>query len=241
MRIYEVPIAHRGLHDEEATENSIAAFKKAIEAGYNIETDVRLSKDGKIIVFHDYDMGRLLHKSGAIEGLTYAELTNGNYKLSNGENVPLFEDLLKLADGKVEILCELKSRNFYNFRLEEAVYQMIKDKPWVKIQSFNPLSVEWFRKNAPEVMRGQLATAAHNRAMKIMYRFVGPFVMLKKTKPQFLAFDVKYLPSDFVKDIVEKEKLKLITWTVRTKTDIENAKKMNADNIIFENFIPENI
>lgn len=59
-------IAHRGLFDNhsEAPENSLAAFRKAVDQGFGIELDVQLTKDGKLVVFHDFDLKRMcgIHK-----------------------------------------------------------------------------------------------------------------------------------------------------------------------------------
>ena len=63
------PIAHRGLHDASCgrPENSLAAFRAAIAAGYGIELDVQMSLDGAAMVFHDYHLGRLTDQTGPIE------------------------------------------------------------------------------------------------------------------------------------------------------------------------------
>lgn len=238
MRIYEKPIAHRGLHDETRSENSMPAFQLALEAGYNIEIDVHLLKDGKVAIFHDFSLKRMTGKDGSVSDLTSADLEGVKYLLKNGEHIPLFEELLKLVDGKVNILCELKSTSAFRFPLEKAVYELIKDKPWVKIQAFNPFSVLWFKKHAPDIIRGQLATEATSRALKFVYLIGGPFKMLKYTRPDFLAYNILHLPSAKVREAVKKYNMKLLSWTVKTEENVQTAKESGVDNIIFESIRP---
>ncbi|MDD3947228.1 MAG: glycerophosphodiester phosphodiesterase family protein [Clostridia bacterium] len=240
MRLFQVPIAHRGLHDGQSPENSPSAFQKAIDAGYNIETDVHLLKDGKVVCFHDFTLQRVLQgKQGKIEDLTYADLCGNDYLLPNGEHIPLFEDLIALVDGKVNILCELKSINAIKFDLEKKVYELIKDKPWIKVQAFNPISMIWFARNAPEVCRGQLATDAPNKLLKILFMFTGPFKLLKKSRPDFFAYNIECLPNPKVTEACKKYGMKLLSWTVDTEEKVATAHKANVDNIIFEAIRPE--
>ena len=63
MWLFERPIAHRGYHNETATENSMSAFRLAIEKGYNIETDVHLLKSGEVVIFHDNTLNRVCKKN----------------------------------------------------------------------------------------------------------------------------------------------------------------------------------
>lgn len=240
MRLFQVPIAHRGLHDAEIPENSLTAFQKAIDKGYNIETDVHLLKDGKIVCFHDFSIDRMVPgKSGAIEQLTYEDLCGADYLLPGGERIPLFEELIALADGKVNILCELKSTNYRKFELEKKVYELIKDKPWIKVQAFNPLTIIWFARHAPEVCRGQLATEAPNFFVKLVCLIAGPFRLFRRSRPDFLAYDIRFLPSPEVAAACKKYGMKLLSWTVDTEEKIAAAHQANVDNIIFEAIRPE--
>jgi len=236
MRLFQVPIAHRGLHDALSPENSLSAFQKAIDKGYNIETDVHLLRDGILVCFHDFTLSRVMGgRPGSIEDLCYEDIAGDNFLFSNGEHIPLFEDLLNLVDGRVEILCELKSTSFRKFKLEKAVYAAIKDKPWVKVQAFNPLTVVWFARHAPEICRGQLATNPPSRLLKPFF----PYRFLRRSRPDFFAYDVNYLPCDTVAKACKDYNMKLLTWTVNSEEKVEIAKKARVDNIIFETIRPE--
>ena len=72
-----VNFAHRGLHsrDKSVPENSLEAFELASRAGYGIELDVQLSKDGQVVVFHDDDLKRVCGVDCRVDEKTYAELT----------------------------------------------------------------------------------------------------------------------------------------------------------------------
>ena len=99
--------AHRGLHNEERPENSMAAFRAALEAGYGIELDVHLMKDGTLGVIHDSNLQRVAGADVRIEDLTLSDLPS--YKLSETqETVPVFDDVLTLFDGKAPLIVELK-------------------------------------------------------------------------------------------------------------------------------------
>lgn len=241
MRLYEIPIAHRGLHDEESTENSMSAFQKALDCGYNIETDVHLLTDGKIAVFHDAKLDRVLpaHAGTKISDLSSKDLAGDKYLLPCGEHIPLFEDMLKLVDGKVDILCELKNMNFFSFKLERAVYKMIKDKPWVKVQSFSPFSMLWFRHHAKEIIRGQLSANLPWARFNGIAHVKGRYPLLNLVKPDFFAYDILNLPSEAVTKACQNHKMKLLSWTVKTDELKERAKTAGVDNIIFENIRPE--
>ncbi len=107
--VFGVKWAHRGLHDikKGIPENSIPAFQAAIEAGYGIELDVHLTKDGKLVVFHDDDFRRICGEKGKVEETDYARMRT--YRLSRtGEKIPLLSEVLRLVDGKVPLLIEVK-------------------------------------------------------------------------------------------------------------------------------------
>ena len=97
--------AHRGLFDNnsDAPENSLAAFQKAVDAGYGIELDVQLSKDNKLVVFHDATLKRMCGVDGKVWEYTLAELKQ--FKLANSnETIPTFEEFLEVVDGKVPLI-----------------------------------------------------------------------------------------------------------------------------------------
>ena len=154
-------VAHRGLHNkEDIPENSLAAFKNAIEHNVAFEFDVHLSLDGHLVVFHDDDLKRMTGQDGVIEELTLDELEE--YRLPNGENLPLLEDVLKLNNERVPIVLELKvlEKNFVPLQnaVKKVLDKYVKDKQNYMIISFDPRSLKIFK---GEYMRSLLITESH--------------------------------------------------------------------------------
>lgn len=223
MWLFERPIAHRGLHNDVHTENSMGSFANAIEHGYNIETDVHLLKSGEVVVFHDNTLKRVCGKDVKIEELTAADIKGDNYLLPNGEHIPLFSEMLELVDGKVGILLELKFAGFSG-KLEKAVADLIKGKDsWIAVQSFNPYTIEWFAKNAPEFQRGLLSLG-----------IIGIDCMLhhKKMNPNFVSFKIEGI--NFIKNFAKKKGINLLTWTINTPEKVQTAINAGVNNVIFE-------
>ncbi len=224
MWLFENPVAHRGLHDEKHTENSMGAFQQAIDAGYIIETDVHLLKSGEVVVFHDNNLKRVCNKNVKISNLTLDDIKSDNYLLPNGEHIPLFSEFLELVDGKVGVLLELKL-NGMNYDLEEAVYELIKGKEnYIAVQSFNPFTIAWFASHAPEFHRGILSAKGLLTADKTMY---------KKMQPHFLSFDIKSLKPKIM-NYAHKNNMNVLTWTIRTPDLLDKAVDLGVNNIIFE-------
>ncbi|MBR1624184.1 MAG: glycerophosphodiester phosphodiesterase [Clostridia bacterium] len=224
MWLFERPIAHRGLHNDSYTENSMSAFKNAIKHGYNIETDVHLLKSGEVVVFHDNTLKRVCGINVKISDLTLDDIKGNDYLLPCGEHIPLFSEMLKLVDGKVGILLELKFAGFGTHKLEEEVYKLIKGKEsWIAVQAFSPFMIQWFQKNAPEFKRGLLSMAALGIDVPLHFR---------KMKPDFISYEVSGVKC--VKKFARKRNVHLLVWTIRSDEKYQKALDNNVDNIIFE-------
>ena len=118
--------AHRGLHAPGVPENSLAAFQQALDAGYGVELDIHLMKDGNLAVIHDHSLLRTTGAEMLIEELTAEELENFCLE-GTGERIPLFQDVLNLIGGKVPIIVELKSTDSNFAQLSEAACKMLAD------------------------------------------------------------------------------------------------------------------
>jgi len=239
--VFDIAIAHRGLHSKTVSENSMKAFELAVEKGYNIELDVHRLTDDKIIVFHDDNVKRMIPtKDIKITELSSKDIDGEEYLLPDGQHIPYFEDILKMVDGKVNIVCEIKNLSFTDFRLEKIVIEMIKDKPWIVMEAFNPFSVGYFKKHAPSIVRGQLST---NIVLKfIPHGFLNWNRILSSlnfTKPNFVAYNIMDLPIKTLNYQCKKRNMKLVAWTIRTQEDYDKAKEIGVDAVIFENIRPE--
>ena len=134
--------AHRGLHDNatEAPENSMAAFRKAADAGFGIELDIQLTKDKIPVVFHDFTLKRVCGGEGKISDYTYEELQQFHL-CDSVEKIPKFEDVLKMVDGKVPLIVEFKIERT-DLSLCPLADKMLRAyKGMYCMESFNPLGV----------------------------------------------------------------------------------------------------
>ena len=158
LDFFGVYYAHRGLHDNEsdAPENSLAAFKKAVDAGYGIEMDIQLTKDKVPVVFHDFTLKRICGKEGKVCDYTFQELRELRL-CGSEEKIPEFSQVLNLVGGKVPLIIELKVE-WMDISVCPLVDDMLKNyKGLYCIESFNPLVLFWYRRHQKNVVRGQLS------------------------------------------------------------------------------------
>ena len=215
----EYVIAHRGIYDnKKIVENTIGSFIKAINKGYAIELDLHLSKDNKIVVFHDDKLERLTNKKGFIKDKNVDELKK--IKLLNTDNyIPTFDEVLSLVNGKVPLLIELKY-DIRGFKLEREVSKMLKDYTGeYAIQSFNPKTIIWFRIFKNKIIRGLLIS---NRTIKIF----NSLKLINLCKPDFININKELVNNK----IISKYKgIKLIYSVDKSEKDKYSDK---CDNMI---------
>lgn len=233
-------IAHKGFFDEANPENSLGAFSRAIEKGYSIEMDIRQLADGTIAVFHDKELSRMTNKDGYITKLNAGDLPE--YKLNNTEySIPTLEEALSLIDGKVGVILDLKNEATHTGSFETKILETIKDyKGNIAITSFNPLTLEWFAKFAPNLPRGLLSTKwtkdLPDRPDSSFKRFVTAHNLLRKrANPDFLSYNLAQLPNSQTKKF---KKIPLIGWVANSQEEYLNKVKY-VDNIVFEGFEPK--
>jgi glycerophosphoryl diester phosphodiesterase len=135
--------AHRGLWDAKNPENSLAAFRAAVENGFGIELDVQLTKDGELVVFHDVSLSRMTGCDGFVYEKTYEELCALTLGKSN-ERIPTFREVLALVDGRVPLLVEIKSDHAWRSVAESAASLLDGYEGAYTVESFHPLVVAWF-------------------------------------------------------------------------------------------------
>ena len=227
--------AHRGLHNATIPENSLSAFRRAAEQGFGVELDVQMTKDKQLVVFHDGTLDRMCGREGNLRDYTYEELCKLNLKDSK-EKIPLFADVLKVL-GQTDLVCELKSDNgSKNYELCEKTYAMLADYPGhFCIESFSPYLVRWFRRNHPEIIRGQLSCfmkdTGHGKLAEFQLTNLLTNVM---TRPDFIAYEFR----DAKRSIGFRIMRKLfdpfcVCWTPKGKDEITEASA-DFDTIIFE-------
>lgn len=234
--LYNSIIVHRGIYDNEKTfENSIPAFKQAVEHGFNIELDIHLLKDNTIVVFHDDTLKRMLSINKQINTYTYDELTkiflnNAKYK------IPTLQEVLKLIDGKV--LLDIEIKNDYNYK--QTCIELVKILDQYKgkfiIKSFYPRYINWFYKNKPNYTRGILI---NDRIYKKYKNIIIPFI---KTycNPNFYAVKDTIIKENKIQKL-RKKNIPVLVWTIKDTKIIDEIKEY-TDGIIFDfkNYNEEN-
>ena len=232
--------AHRGLFDNtsDAPENSLAAFRKAVEAGYGIELDVQLSKDEKLVVFHDATLKRMCGIDGKVWDYTLEELQQ--MKLLNSiETIPTFEQFLEVVDGKVPFILEFKLDRAQTRVCQYANEALKNYKGVYCIESFHPLALLWYRKNRPDVLRGQLceeffrSTKYKGNFLFTILSFM-PFNFL--TRPDFIAYNHKHANNISRRTCKALGGLS-VCYTVKSVKEYEKAKENKFELIIFDSCI----
>lgn len=223
------PFAHRGLHGHGRIENSRAAFQAAVEAGHGIECDVQASRDGEVFVFHDYALDRLTDAFGAVADRPAREL-QAIALSGTAETLPRLDEMLALIAGRVPLLIEVKTktRKVASFCLAIRHALDTYSGP-VAVMSFNPEVSRWFALHAPRIVRGLVITEENKRGLRGR---IERHMSLWRGRPDFLAYDIRDLPSQFA-SAQRKRGIKLLTWTVRTPAQQETALR-HADQIIHE-------
>lgn len=243
MTVFEEKyIAHRGLFDNRssAPENSIPAFKKAVENGYGIELDVQLTSDHQLVVFHDETLKRMCGVERILHKCTFSELQL--YTLAESEEkIPLFEDVLKIIDGKVPLIVEVKSEGDWK-ETTKVMAEMMDDYQGVYcMESFHPFAVEWFRKNRPNIIRGQLSTNYFKDEIKRKWyeRFVLTNLMLNfKSKPDFIAYNHLWRNQWGYRLCRKFFDVENVAWTIKNSDELRKAEEV-FQIIIFDSFIPD--
>jgi glycerophosphoryl diester phosphodiesterase len=214
--------AHRGLHQPGVPENSLTAFRDAIARGMGIECDVQRSSDGQAVVFHDFELDRLTGESGPVMARTGDELAR--IELAGGhDRIPSLRRMLDEVAGQVPVLIEIKSKRG-SFKHVGALCQAVRRvlegySGHHAIMSFDPRVVRWFAERSPLTVRGLVVTEENAKALPGMIR---RRLSLWAAKPDFLAYDIRDLPSRFAAG-QRARGLPVLTWTVRSAEHRERA------------------
>ena len=238
------PVAHRGLHDAAAgiVENTPSAFAAAIAANYAIECDIQISADGEAMVFHDQTLERLTGGSGCVDAMPAAELKRVPFR-NGGDRMITLRELCDLVADRAGLLVEIKSRFDGDLRLVTRAADVLAGYTGrVALMSFDPAPIAALRTLAPRLPRGIVAERhyAHAEWSPLparTKRALAYFQHALRSRPQFIAYSVKDLPSAIPRLARTMLRLPLLTWTVRTDMDRERAARY-ADQMIFEGFRP---
>ena len=226
------PFAHRGLHGADLPENSLAAFEAAVDAGLPLELDVHASLDAEAVVFHDESLLRMTGTKGDVRAWPWHRLRG----LSLGgttERVPSLAEVLRMVGGRVPVVVEVKNSGPVGV-IERAVVRVLdRYAGAVAVQSFNPLSMAWFRRERPEIPRGLLAgdmlQTDFGLAKRVLLRRM---LLAPHVRPAYVGYDLQALPEPSA-SLLRRFGVPLLAWTVRTREEQTRALQL-ADNYIFE-------
>ena len=221
--------AHRGLHKVGVPENSLAAFRAAVEHGYGAEFDVHLLWDGGLAVIHDSVLKRTTGLDGKVEELTTEQLRECRLE-GTEETIPTFQEVLEVFRGKAPIIIELKPEGGNHEALCMAVCAAMVgyEGVWC-MESFDPRVVYWLRKNRPDIIRGQLSEnylKKPQNKLPLPLKFVLAFYLENfLCRPDFIAYDYstrKVISNPICRRIWG---LEAVSWTLCSPEEHEIALK----------------
>jgi len=240
------PIAHRALHDrgQGRPENSRAAIRAAIAAGYGIEIDLQISADGVAMVFHDDDLDRLTAATGPVRARTAAELAAIPLR-DAADGIPTLAEVLAIVAGQVPLLIEIKDQSGQMgpdmAALPEATAEALKGYAGpVAVMSFNPHAVAAMAHLAPDIPRG-LTTydwPAHEMPdLPGMAKRRAHLAAIADYDPVGACF-ISHGWRDLVRPRVAELKARgaaVLCWTIRSPEQEAEARRV-AQNITFEGY-----
>lgn len=238
------PFAHRGYHDSEHNrpENSRAAIRAAITAGYGIEIDVQLSADQQAMVFHDYHLARLTAEQGPVRQRRAAELSQINLTGAD-EGIPMLAEVLEIASGKVPLLIEIKDQDGMMGPdlgpLESAVAEAVLGyRGPVAVMSFNPHAVAILKDLAPVIPRGLTTSAFSAKDWPLLSAATRDHLRGIGEYDRVGACFISHKAADLARPRVGELKsmgATILCWTIHSEAE-EAAARTCADNITFEGY-----
>ena len=230
--------AHRGLWNTERPENSLPAFRAAVESGYGIETDVHLTRDDRLVVFHDDSLKRMCGVDRNIADCTLEELRACRL---NGTDcsIPTLDEFLETVGGRVPLLIEIKSDRRVALLCEKLNERLNAYSGPYMIESFDPRAVRWYRRNRPDILRGQLTFGLVKPSQlpkTALYRLLASQVMNVLGRPDFIAAEAVTAHSLPLR-LMRLFPAHWVAWTVRSQEQM-NGLRGRYETQIFEGFIP---
>lgn len=238
--LFSPPVAHRGLWSPHgAPENSLGAFQAACAAGYGIELDVQLTRDGEAVVFHDGSLERMCGVEGKLRDRSLSELRELRLKETD-ETIPTLAETLAEVGHRALVQIELKTPFGEVGPLEKRVHEVLIDHngPTCVI-GFNPYSHAWFAAHHPHVLRGLDSYSWNDDGARKLApeqrKSLAQLEQVEIARPHFLALGLDMLPSERA-DELRAQGMPVVAWTVRSTAEWERVSG-HCDNLIFEGFL----
>lgn len=204
MQNFNIKIAHRGIRSPLAKENSYAACKNALDANVALEIDVHLTKDNKLVVFHDYSLLRMYQRCNIVECTTYQKLQKISAK--KGAKIPLLSDILQLIDGKVPIFIEIKTLKNAKKLCDELIKQLQNYSGKKVVFGFNHRAIRYIKDTANYT---------------VMVSCFRPKLSFGGFVPHAICCSIKGLK----RHKKSLENMPVVAWTVRSEKDRVWAEK----------------
>ena len=226
-------IAHRGWHNKYAPENSLEAFKLALEKNLAIEFDLQITCDKQIVVFHDSNLKRMCGIDKNINSCSYEEIKRLKLKDTN-ETIPLLSDVLKLVGGSVLLDIEIKNTK-YIFRSVDVISNILNNYHGsYTIKSFNPLISYVYKKKNPNISCGVLVgDLKKTKVPRFFQNILLNINYLFLYKPDFIAYNVDLI-NDFIIAKLKKNNIPLHLYTIDTLAKLNKAQSI-SDILIIDN------
>lgn len=232
----QTPIAHRGLHDGALPENSLAAFRAAIAAGYAIELDVHLGSGGELLVFHDDDLRRMTGSGGSIATTPWSKLATLRLGASD-EPIPRLGAVLECVAGRVPLVVEVKAGKRPRATAIAVAEAVASYEGPLALQSFHPFALAQLRRALPEVVLGVLSCDFTEMQLPAVQKFALRRLLLAPlSRPDYIGYELGALPH-WAPTLARRLGLPLVAWTVRDDAQLQRARSL-ADNVIFESVRP---
>ena len=226
-------IAHRGWHNKYAPENSLEAFKLALEKNLAIEFDLQITCDKQIVVFHDSNLKRMCGIDKNINSCSYEEIKRLKLKDTN-ETIPLLSDVLKLVGGSVLLDIEIKNTK-HIFRVVDVVSNILNNYHGsYTIKSFNPLISYVYKKKNPNISCGVLVgDLKKTKVPRFFQNILLNINYLFLYKPDFIAYNVDLI-NDFIIAKLKKNNIPLHLYTIDTLAKLNKVQSI-SDILIIDN------
>lgn len=232
--------AHRGLHGEGASENSLTAFRRAVELGFGIELDVRLSSDGELVVHHDDTLLRVAGIDKRVSELSAGELRE--VKLGDTDDyVPTFREVLELVRGRVPLLIEIKMAPGEDATAERFLLEIEGYSGDYIVESFNPKALAIVRRARPDILLGFLSmeySKTRQFGGKAVYRSLEYLLSNVMYRPNFIAYDKTGADKRYLRLVKRLFGVPFFAWTVKSPDEEKKCEGL-FDSVIFEQYIPQ--
>ena len=214
-------IAHRGIfNNEDIPENSISAFKLAVSKNIPIEFDIQITKDDKLVIFHDDNLYRMTGINKNIQEVNYDEIKD-LYLLNTKQKIPTLTEVLNLVNGKVLLDIEIKHTKKIGKIVDLVLKELENYNGKVLLKSFDPMIVKRIRKRTNKYKLGLLLTDKYdNKALTLLFKTKIPLIY---SKPDFIAINKKLLNTNFYKKA--KDKYFIFLWTIKSDKEKEKYNK----------------